>query len=109
MLFRSTLSATRLTESSRRLIGSRHVELLVKRIDSADLCSRGNVAFLVVGLMLLGVYGLGLLFLLLYAFLRSRYLVFRSGSNVVAVKVQGDLVPYQRFLEATLQQAELAS
>lgn len=104
-----TLSATRLTESSRRLIGSRHVELLVKRIDSAEICSRGNTAFLIAGFVLLGVYGLGLLFLLLYAVMRSKYLVVRCGANVVALKVQGDQQPYQQFLEATLQQAQSAS
>lgn len=100
-----SLERGRLIERSRRLTGTRHAELLVKRIDSIEISSRGNTAFLVLGLLMVGAYGFGALFLLLYAFMKSPYLIVRSGSNAIVVKANGDLVSYTALMESVLQQA----
>lgn len=100
-----TLENRRVVERSQRLIGTRHVELLVSRIDSAEICSRGNSAFLIAGFLLLGLYGLGLLLLLIYGLIRSKYLVIRSAGNAVALKVTGDQTSYDEFLNAVLKSA----
>jgi len=100
-----TLENRRVVERSQRLIGTRHVELLVSRIESAEICSRGNSAFLIAGFLLLGLYGIGALLLLLYVLLRSKYLVIRSAANTVALKITGDQTSCEEFLNAVLQAA----
>ncbi len=100
-----TLDRGRLMERSRRLIGTRQAELVVKHIDSVEISSRGNAAFLIVGVLALGLYGIGLLFLLLYAVWKSQYLIVRSGSNAIAIRVTFGSPAYEALMESLLQQA----
>ena len=101
-----TLANGRVIEDSSKLVGRRHAELLISTIDSGEIVAAGNPVFLVLGLSLLGFYGVGLILLLVYVLKKNRYLVIRSPSNVVVVGLNGAEDRYAEFLEAVLTTAE---
>ncbi len=101
-----TLANGRVIEDSSTLIGRRHAELLISKVDSAEIVAAGNPVLLVLGLLLLGFYGVGLILLLVFVFWKNRYLVIRSGANAVVVGLSGDEERYSKFLEAVLSAAE---
>ena len=101
-----TFANGRVIEDSRKLVGRRHAELFVSNIDSGEIVSAGNPVLLILGLMLLGVYGVGLILLLVFLLKKNRYLVIRSPSNAVVVALIGEEGRYSEFLEAVLAAAE---
>ena len=101
-----TFANGRVIEDSRKLVGRRHAELFIGNIDSGEIVSAGNPVLLILGLMLLGVYGIGLILLLVFLLKKNRYLVIRSPSNAVVVGLIGEEGRYSEFLEAVLAAAE---
>ena len=101
-----TLANGRIIEDSSKLVGRRHAELFIGNIDSGEIVSAGNPVLLILGLMLLGVYGIGLILLLVFLLKKNRYLVIRSPSNAVVVALIGEEGRYSEFLEAVLAAAE---
>ena len=108
-LFGSTtlqLKRTRLISDSKRIVHRTHSQILLSEIDSAEIVTSGNPIFLVLGVPLIALHGLGLLLLAAWFFLKYRFMVFRSGSNAHAVTTRGATEPYEQFLLATLDAAE---
>jgi hypothetical protein len=105
---RTTLSikGNRLTESTRKLVFERHCTLLLSDVESVEICSRGNAALLVLGILTCWIFGIGLIFVFLYFYVREQYLVIYSKNNKVALIMRGDDKPYRQFMESVLDYSE---
>ncbi len=99
------LHQDRVVEYTDGLVASRECHAGIAGIDSAELNSAGNPIFLVLGIATLAIFGLGILFLILYFVFRHRYLVICSNFNVMALALKGDEQQYKNFLFAVMDRA----
>ncbi len=102
-----TLHDTKLVENTKQIISRRHCELLLSQIDSAEITTKGNPMWLVLGLLTLALYGLGLIFFIVFLFSKHRFLIVRSGNNAQAIVLRGPLAPYEDFMTQVLDAADL--
>ncbi|OUC15233.1 MAG: hypothetical protein B0A82_07725 [Alkalinema sp. CACIAM 70d] len=79
------LSETRLIERTRKMVASRYCEVLLSEVDSAEITEDGISWLLVLGIVTLWVFGIGLIFIVLYFIFKYKYLIIRSGSNIQVV------------------------
>lgn len=113
-----TLRGDRLVDDTKKIVASHHTEILLNRLDSAEIVVGGNNAFLAIGVMslmiglplipvLVGIpiAMLGLVFFALYFFMKNRFLVIRSGSNAAVLVIKGPDEEFQEFLDAVLTAA----
>ncbi len=100
-----TLRGDRLIDDTKKIVASHHSEILLSRIDSAEIAVSGNNALLGIGLVTLPMFGVGVLFFLLYLFIKNRFLVIRSGSNAAVLVIKGAEDEFQEFLDAVLTAA----
>ncbi len=98
----------RLIETTQGVLSRRHAELLLCEVDSAEFRIQPNPALLGAGLALLPLFGLGLLVLPFYFFIKYKYLVIHSGNNATIVAVTGSEIPFQDFMDTVLTAAERA-
>ncbi len=92
------LHEDRVIEYTTGPIAARECHLLATEIDSVEILTTGNPLWLLLGVLMLPVYGLGLIFLVLFFFIKHRFLAIRSAGNVVAVGLRGDEEPYRKFM-----------
>jgi len=99
MFGRTTLELhkDRVVEVTKGPIYARDCHVSIAEIDSAEVVTCGNQLYLIAGIVTLGFFGLGLLFLLLYFFMKHKFLVIHSASNALAVVIKGDPEPYHDF------------
>ena len=88
----------RVVERSTGPIARRTCHLLATDIESAEIITAGNPLYLVLGLATIAMFGLGILFLLLYFLLKHKFLVISSGGTVIALAIKGDEESYHQFL-----------
>ncbi len=100
-----TLRGDRLIDDTKKLVASHHSEILLSRIDSAEIVVSGNNALLALGVPLTLALGIGLILIALYFFMKNRFLVIRSGSNVAVLVIKGPEEEFQEFLDAVLTAA----
>jgi hypothetical protein len=98
----------RIVETTKRIIFRRRAEILPADVDSVEMTTLGNPVWLVLGILTLALFGLGIVFIVLYFFTKNRFLIVRSRSNVMAVTIEGDEKPYRVFMETVLAVAEAA-
>lgn len=104
---RLQLTPTRLVERTKHIVSETYSELLLQEVQGAALAVRGNPALLALGFATLAIFGLGLIFLLLYLFImKNRFLIIHGGTFTQHVTVKGDPGPYLEFMEEVLAQAE---
>jgi hypothetical protein len=96
----------RVVETTARVVSARDSEILLTEVDSVELVVKGNAAWIVLGVITIGFFGLGVIFLILYFVLKHRFLIVHSKSNVQAIAIHGDESPYRRFMAAVLSAAE---
>lgn len=97
-----------LVDNTQSLLARRHLELLLSEIDSAEIRIQPNAAFLAAGLVLLPLFGLGLLVLPFYFISKYKFLIFHSGSNTTALVISGKEDPYRDFMQQVLAAAQKA-
>lgn len=102
------LDGGRLIETTQGILSQRHAELLLTEVDSAELRIQPNPALLGAGLALLPLFGLGLLVLPFYFFIKYKYLVIHSNNNATVVAITGNEHPFQDFMDTVLTHAERA-
>jgi hypothetical protein len=102
------LMETRVSERTRRPIIRRDCSLLLTEIDSGEIATHGNPLWIALGAATIAMFGLGIIFIILFFFLKHRFLVIRSHSGQIAVALKGDATQYQHFLDAVLSAAEAA-
>jgi hypothetical protein len=102
------LQTNRVIETTRRPIAARDCELLLSEVESAEIITKSNPVWLVLGFLTFALYGLGLIFFVLFFVLKHRFLIVHSRGNAVFVSFDGDDGPYRQFMEAVLTEAERA-
>ena len=92
-----SLLSDRLVVVSTAILQESRIEISVDSITACRLCARGSWLLLGMGLLLLPVFGIGLLFLLWYLLSRIRFLVVSSEGNTCALRFKGEDSSYQEF------------
>ena len=108
-LFGSTtiqLFPQRVVEATKRIISSRTSEILASEVDSVDITTQGNPLWLWLGILTIALFGLGVIFFVLYVVLKQRVLIVHSKSNMQVLSLKGDDTSYQQFMESVLATAE---
>lgn len=105
---RITLTDDRVIEHTKRVFFERHCELLVSEIDSAEIRTTGDIRWLLFGILTIGIYGLGLLLILLYFLLKKRHLIIRSQNASIVLVIDSVSDDVLEFLHAVLY-AKVAS
>ncbi len=102
------LMETRIVEKTKRAIARRYCEVLLCEVDSAEIVEDGNPVLLVLGFLTVGLFGIGLLFIILYFFIKNRYFIIRSGNNVqvLAIKNGDGMEQCTSFMNEVLKRAE---
>lgn len=102
------LTEDRVIEITKKFIASRYCEIRVSRIDSVEITEQGISWLLILGFMTIALYGIGLIFIILYFFIKQKYLLIYSGSNMIAVQIQKkmDKAIASDFAKKTLDQAD---
>lgn len=102
------LTETRLVETTKKFIATRYCEIRITKIDSAEIVEQGRAWLIALGVLTLPLYGIGLIFLVLYFFLKNKYLLIYSSNNTVAVEIykQKDLSAAGNFIKQLLDRAE---
>lgn len=84
------LHADRVVERSKGIVYARTCHLLATDIESAEVVAAGNPILLTLGILTLPLFGLGLLFIILYFFQKHKFLLIASGGNVAVMAIKGD-------------------
>jgi hypothetical protein len=100
------LLPNRVVERSRYLVAERESEIPLSDIDSVELTTKGNPILLMAGILMLAVFGLGLVLIALYFFVgKHRFLVIRSRNNAQITCVTGDEAPFRAFMQQVMAAA----
>jgi len=91
------LHKDRLVELTKGPILSRDCHVSIAEIDSAEVVRCGNQLYLILGIATLAIYGLGLLFIVLYFMRKHKFLLIHSSANVLALNMRGDEEPFHEF------------
>lgn len=102
------IDCARLIETTHGILSQRHAELLLTEVDSAEFRIQPNPALLGAGIALLPLFGLGLLVLPFYFFVKYKFLIIHSGSNTTVVAITGNENPFRDFMDNVLKAAEAA-
>lgn len=102
---RLQLQPTRLVLTGRHTVAEDNAEMLLSEVESVSYLVRGNPLFLVFGILTAGMC-VGVFLVVVYFFLKYRYIVVRGRNAVLAIGVVGDEAPYLAFMQAVLAQAE---
>ena len=107
---RSVLSLydNKVVEKTKKLIATRHCEVLLTEIDSVEISEDGIPFLLVLGILTIAFFGIGLIFFVLYFFMKYKYILIRSGSNVQVLSISNarELEQARNFMYSILAQAE---
>ena len=100
-----SLESDRLVETSSGIVARQKCQIPIAMISAMAVSTSGNPLFLVFGLLTLPIFGLGLVFLLLYFLLPRHFLVVHSNNYITALNCRGDLQPYREFADAVMRSA----
>ncbi len=86
---------------SKRIISWNNVIIPLRKVDSVEVITKWNAIWLILWLVTLLVFGLGIVFLVLYFFMKERFLIIISWNNVqaVAVRSSNDIKAFHDFME----------
>jgi hypothetical protein len=104
------LCETRIIERTRKMIATRYCEVILSEVDSVEIVEDGISWLLVLGFFTLFLYGLGIIFFILYFFFKYKYLIIRSGSNAQVLCISGasNMERAKTFMEEVLYRSEQA-
>ncbi len=103
-----TLGKTRLVEETKKLFSSRYAEFRLREIESAEILTHRNSAYLMLGILTLGLFGFGLLFFIAYFLVKCKLLMIYTHSRVSVIGIKGDDSAYYEFIDQVLTAAEQA-
>ncbi len=104
---RIELHRTRLVEHTKHIVSETESQILLTELQGAAYAVRGNPVLLGLGMATLVIFGLGIIFLILYCFvMKKRFLIFHGGTFTQQLTIQGDPEPYLEFMEDVLARAE---
>jgi hypothetical protein len=107
---RIALTENRVIEDTKRIVASRKCEFLLSEIDSVEITEDGNPLLLTLGFMTLFLYGIGIIFFVLYFIFKYQYLIIHSGVNaqVMAIPNSSTMEKAKLFMEKVLASAQSA-
>lgn len=100
-----TLEHDRLVETSTGLVARQKCQIPLAMISAMAVTTQGNPLFLVFGFLTLPLFGLGLVFIVLYFLLPRNFLVVHSNNYITALNCRGDLDRYRSFADMATQAA----
>jgi len=92
----------RVVENTKRIVAGRDSELLLSEVDSAEITFKGNPLWIVLGFVTIALYGLGIIFFIIYFFAKHKFLIIHSKSNAQVVCIKGDDSNHREFMKAVL-------
>lgn len=102
---RISLESDRVVEETRGPLSRRHAELRLSYVDSVEISTVRFPLLFVLGLATLAAQGLGLVFLAIWVFVRTRCLTVRTASGIVAVRMKASDDRYYEFKDAVMSAA----
>lgn len=87
-----------LVEESTSLLGQKKRVLPLAGVEGFQVVTRGSRALLVFGVLLAPVFGIGLLLLVAWFFIRLRFFTIRHERGSLSLRQWGDLPAYEEFL-----------
>jgi hypothetical protein len=100
------LQPTRLVEKTQQVIARRNCTVLLTQIDSIEIVEAGNPLWLVLGAITIS-FLVGIIFFVLYFFLKHKYLLVRSGNNAQLVMLDSqNEAKAEQFMDTLLKQVE---
>lgn len=105
-----SLTDNRVIESTKRIIASRYCEIILSEVESVEICEGGYPLLLVLGFITIYIFGLGIIFFVLYFLIKCKYLIVRSQGNaqVVCISGTGSMERAREFMIDVLRYAEEA-
>jgi hypothetical protein len=103
---RLSLYPTRVVEDTRYVVTERKSAIFLSDVLAVEYVAQGNPVFLVLGIPLILLFGLGIILIVLYFFLKYRFLVIRTAGYSQMVSIKGDVEPYLDFMAAVLDEVE---
>jgi hypothetical protein len=102
------MTPTRLIEKTRKMIARRHCEIPISEVDSIEILEAGNSIWILLGIFTLFIYGLGIIFFIIYFFQREKFFIIRSRSNAHILTIEGadGMDKCREFMERVLSTAE---
>lgn len=97
-----TLYSDRLVEDSAGVVLKDHTQVPLNAINGVNICTHGNPILLFLGIFTLWFFGLGLIFLVLYFFIRKNFLVVISEGHIYALQRKGPDSKYNDFAETLM-------
>lgn len=97
-----TLYPDRLVEDTTGVVLKDHTQVPLNAINGVNICTHGNPILLILGFATLWVFGLGLIFLILYYFIRKNFLVVISEGHIYALQRKGADGKYTDFAETLM-------
>lgn len=103
------LCESRIVERTRKVVATRYCEVILSEVDSAEIVEDGVSWLLFLGIFTL-FFGVGIIFIVLYFFLKYKYLIIRSGSNAQVLCIAGSngMEKAKTFMAEVLKRAEEA-
>lgn len=102
---RLILTPTRVIERTKLIVTERNTTIPLDQVHGVSIVTMGNPLLMVLGIATL-VIGVGLLFLILYFFMKKRYLVIASANMVEVVAIKGKLNDYEDFARDVLDEID---
>lgn len=100
-----TLEHDRLVETSSGLVARQKCQIPLTMISAMAVTTQGNPLFLLFGFLTLPLFGLGLVFIILYFALPRHFLVAHSNNYITALNCRGPLDGYHEFADMVTQAA----
>ena len=100
-----TLEHDRLVETSTGLVARQKCQIPLTMISAMAVSTQGNPLLLLFGFLTLPLFGLGLVFIVLYFMLPRHFLVAHSNNYITALNCRGSLDRYHEFADMVMQAA----
>lgn len=100
-----TLEHDRLVETSSGMVARQKCQIPLTMISAMAVTTQGNPLFLLFGFLTLPLFGLGLVFIILYFALPRHFLVAHSNNYITALNCRGPLDRYHEFADMVTQAA----
>ena len=86
---------------SKRIISWNNVIIPLRKVDSVEVITKWNAVWLFLGIITLPLFGLGIIFLILYFIMKERFLIMVSWNNVQAIAVRSsyDIKAFNEFMD----------
>jgi hypothetical protein len=99
------LETDRIVEKTQYLFTQKESHVLLSKVEAVQYMTTGNTVLLALGFATLPIL-VGVVFLIVWIFIKYRYLAIVSPGITLVVKVKGDQEPYLDFMDRVMAQME---